>query len=120
MKRNVLIEITRGFAKDEESLPKSDGKLIETAINELVKTTRKGEWPRKLYRTHGVIFPEGILSRNSTLYMYKVTTSHTVILTLDEDPLFNQRIIKLMRIAKREESSEIFNDVAKLIYTNEY
>ena len=118
MKRNVLIEITRGFDMDEQTLSKSDSKLVETAINELVKTTRKGEWPKKLYRTHGVIFPQGILSKYSTLYMYKVTTSHIVILTLDEDPLFNQRIIKLMRIAKREESTEIFNNVANLIYSN--
>ena len=115
-KRNVLIEITQGFDADEKRLSASERQSLDNALNELVKTAREQPWPRKLYRSHTVVFPNTISQKDSTLYMYKATRKHRVILTFDEDPIFNQRIIQLLRIASITNSVGVFNSVATLLY----
>ena len=115
-KRNVLIEITKGFDADEKRLSSFERQNLDKALNELVKLSREQSWPRKLYRSHNVSFPASISQQESTLYMFKATRKYRVILTFDEDPIFNQRIIQLLRIASINESVEVFNSVASLLY----
>ncbi|MCR4613449.1 MAG: hypothetical protein K5778_05555 [Bacteroidaceae bacterium] len=115
-KRNVLIEITKGFDADEKRLSASERQSLDKALNELVKTAREQPWPRKLYRSHNVSFPASISQQKSTLYMFRATRKYRVILTFDEDPIFNQRIIQLLRITSINESVEVFNVVASILY----
>lgn len=115
-KRNVLIEITKGFDADEKRLSSFERQNLDKALNELVRISREQSWPRKLYRSHNVSFPASISQQESTLYMFKATRNYRVILTFDEDPIFNQRIIQLLRIASINDSVKVFNSVASLLY----
>ncbi len=117
-KRNVVIEITRGFDNDEKQLSLSERRGLDKSLNELVESAREQSWPRKLYRSHRVVFPATVAQKDSTLYMFKATRFHIVILTFDEDPIFNQRIIQLLRIVSIRDSVEVFNAVANLLYRN--
>ncbi|EDN65346.1 conserved hypothetical protein [Beggiatoa sp. PS] len=53
----------------------------------------------------------------STLYSLKVNESIRIILTVDEDPIFEQVIFTLFRVVKKSLASEAYHDVAQLIYT---
>ena len=54
--------------------------------------------------------------RESTLYAYKVTDSYRVILSYDDDMVYDRKIISLYRIVPRKETIPAFNSVATMIY----
>lgn len=119
MKRNVLIETTKGFNLDEKTLSDFERRNVSKALNELIKSAREELWPRRLYRSGNLSFPNTISQKDSSLYMFKATNKFRIILTFDEDPIFNQRIIQLCRIATMANSAKVFNSVADLLYKNE-
>lgn len=116
MKKDVIVEITAMFDKEEKTLSKDDRVEITKSLNQLVSITRIESFPRKLYRTNHVIFPKSINRKDSTLYMFKANKRYVVILSLDNDEIFNQKILCLYRIVHINESSNVFNEVASLLY----
>jgi len=114
----ISVEISEAFHKDRLKLKPQQRDDIKHAINTLVDETRSRR-PRlvKLYRSHGVDFPAHINNTDSSLYMYKATNDLRVILAYDDDPIFNQNILTLYRVVHKNDSTEAFNQVAKVIYS---
>lgn len=50
------------------------------------------------------------------IYILKVTRKIRVILTIDEDPLFNQFIIKLLRVVSTDEAERAYMSVSQSLY----
>lgn len=52
----------------------------------------------------------------SSLYSLKVSADIRAILTIDEDPIFNQLIITLFRVVNRADARKAYQAVARAIY----
>lgn len=114
-KIDVSVEITKGFDSDEKSLNTQAREQLTVSLNTLVQTARIA-FPRKLYKPSGVSFPANFQRSNSSLYVFKATTKLSVILALDTDPLFNQKILTLYRVVSKDIAITAFNQIAQLIY----
>lgn len=114
---DVLVEISKGFDKEEKQLPENERMALSESLNGLVDTAKKEEWPRMLFRRHDVSFPEGVRKEDSSLYMYKATKNYNVILSYDDDAVYHQKVISLYRVIKQKESTSAFNETAHLLYS---
>lgn len=118
---DVLVEITKWFDDEEKKLSAKERGDLTKSLNKLVQSARDVRFPRRLYRTNKLLFPQIIKREDSTMYLFKATPSLRVVLTLDDDPIFNHRIMKLMRVSNAKSITEVFNDTARLLYnSNEY
>jgi len=115
-KIDITVEITKGFDSDEKSLPKNLREILTDRLNDLVETAHKGLFPRKLYKPSTVQFPLNVKKEDSSLYMFKATSTLSVVLAFDKDPIFHQKIITLYRVVSTEIAIEAFNNIAKKIY----
>ncbi len=52
----------------------------------------------------------------SSLYVMPAGVDKVIILTLDEDPIFDQLIITLIRLVPASESTDVYMDVAQTLY----
>jgi hypothetical protein len=52
----------------------------------------------------------------SSLYVMPAGHDRAIILTLDEDPIFDQLIITLIRLVPTSECTEVYMDVARRLY----
>lgn len=117
-KEDVLVETYQCFADDESHLSKNDKEMVSKGINNLIEQLRTNSWSKYLYRNKNVKFPKGMNKKNSSLYLYKVeNTLNRIILAVDKDIVFKQRIISLFRVVSKEKSTEAFNHTAQLLYS---
>lgn len=104
----------------EEDLHQIDAGLRENIIqrvNEvgqafLADRQRFAQQARKPYNLH---LTNGF---DSSLYSIIVEPNWRVILTVDEDPLFNQAIVTLLRVVKRPDLYNAYTAVAHALYQN--
>ena len=54
----------------------------------------------------------------SSLYALRVNKDIRIILTVDEDPLFDQILITLLHIVRHSNLNKVFNGIAESIYQN--
>ncbi len=54
----------------------------------------------------------------SSLYALPIRTPMSVIATVDEDPIFDQLLVTLMRVVKPSEVAEAYSSVAESLYTD--
>jgi len=54
----------------------------------------------------------------SSLYALRVYRDIRIILTVDEDPLFEQTLITLLHVVRHSELDKVFKSIAKSIYQN--
>lgn len=116
MKQEVVVQISKGFDQDEKKLSPADQKALTDSLNLLADQASEGKRPVKLYRPHAVRFPETINRKDSSLYMYKATDKYNVVLSYENDIVYNQRIIALYRVVPGKQSVQAFNSTAKLLY----
>ncbi len=57
--------------------------------------------------------PEGL---ESSLYVLRVSPQIRVILTIEADPLFDQKVITLFRVVKHDDMERAFNSIAESLY----
>lgn len=57
--------------------------------------------------------PEGL---DSSLYVLRASPQIRVILTIEEDPLFDQKIVTLFRVVRHDDMDRAFNSIAESLY----
>lgn len=118
MKKRVIdvsVGITRGFDNEEKVLPKDVRDTITQSLNSLVEEIETHGWSHKIYRTKNLVFPESIPRRLSTLYLCKTGKKYGVVLSVEDDPIFKQKVVTLYRVAKREDLPDAFSNIADLL-----
>lgn len=116
MRYKVVVEITEKFDNVERGLSKQDKKDLSSSLNSLVQSIKEDGWSNKLYRRKGLIYPSTMTKKNSSLYMYKANNKYQVVLSVDNDPFFKQKIVTLYDIADTKNISNAFNRIASIIY----
>ena len=113
-RKNVVFEITQLYNNDNVSISSKEKKEISTSLNTLADMAKE-DHVKGLYRLKEMVIPN-IPRRESTLYAYKVTDSYRVILSYDDDMVYDRKIISLYRIVPRKETIPAFNSIATMIY----
>jgi hypothetical protein len=113
----ILFESTKEFEQELTTFRHEEQKLIIEHINKAGQLflTNKRDLLRKLRRLQKVNL---INDYESTLYSLKVNESIRLILTVDEDPIFEQVIFTLFRVVKKSLASKVYQTVAQLIYAD--
>lgn len=114
---DMIIESTKNFEQDLETFIQVDREIIIDQLNKFFPTfsTDKASFYRRLYR-----FPHLKLINDyeASLYSLSITPKIRVILTIDEDPIFEQTIITLFRVVNHSELEQAYNSVAESLYQN--
>lgn len=116
VRTSIEFGISKGYSKDESSLTPSDREKSAARLNFLGEKAKDDNVKHLLYRTKGLVFPETIDRKDSSLYMYSVSDNLCIILAYDDDPIFDRKIITLYRIVKKQDSRKAFNTTASLLY----
>lgn len=112
---NIAIESTNKFEKDLSDLTEEKKAKVIAKINyySSLYTTDKGAVFRHL---HPLPLSYNLDGYESSLYILKVTQKLRVILTLDEDPIFDQTIFTLFRVIPASEIERAYKGVAESLY----
>lgn len=112
---DVQINITKDFDKDLKKISPSDNQSVSVKINYLIDLLRADQKiGRQLYRLRIPQVGDGDL--NSSIYLYKINRTIRIILTFEDDPLFDQKIITLLRAVHHDKLESTFKSLQEAIY----
>jgi hypothetical protein len=111
----IQFDITRLFDKDISQLPASDQNQIADSIDQYAATydIERCEDTPHVYQPHPIALPDGL---ESSLYVLKVAPQIRVILAIDNDPIFDRRLITLFRAVEQDELNQAFDSIAQTLY----
>ena len=112
---DIQVDITEEFDKSYKKIPQPKRKLIGDKINQLVDNLRNGN-KRSLMRPRGIEFPANIKKSQSTLYIFRATPEYRAVVSLDDDPMFNQKVLTLYDITRHDSITVCFMAVATKLY----
>lgn len=114
---DLLIESTKEFEQDLQVFSQPEKSLIVKKMNHFFKIILIDK--DSLFQT-GTLkqLPEIQLNNNydSSLYSLIINNEVRVILTIDDDPIFDRIIITLFRVVNSAEASKAYSVVAKSLY----
>lgn len=111
----ILIESTKTFEKDLGQLSDDVRKLTIEKINACAALfpSQKTDGYRKLVEIRPV---SGLNGYDSSLHTLEASRKLRVILSIDEDPIFDQVIFTLFRVVKHDELDGAFQGIAEVLY----
>ena len=112
---NLNFQITEKFENDLKTFGTEDKNKITEGINKhcsLLIQNRKIRG-NQLYQPHTIKLSGNL---DSSLYVLKISRKIRVILTIDEDPIFDQFIITLLRAVKADEAERVYLSLSESLY----
>ncbi|WP_295990268.1 hypothetical protein [Rugamonas sp.] len=99
---NLQFDIARRFEEDLERLSPRDRERVATSIDRHAAVFDAGSLGamRRIYQPQKILLPEGL---QSSLFVLRVSEEVRVILTIEEDPLFDRKVITLLRVVRRDQ-----------------
>jgi outer membrane protein assembly factor BamD (BamD/ComL family) len=112
---DILIESTNNFEKDLSSLTEGEKERAIQEVDryaELFPTQKE-----KVYlQLHQLPYPSVLDGYDSSLYILKISQTLSVILTVDEDPIFGQIIFTLFRAIQHSNLDKAYKSVAEALH----
>jgi len=113
---DLLFESSKTFEKELSKFPPKERSLIVDKINKycsVLETENMKAFFTKAYqptkiKLHGEM--------ESSLYTLRINKDIRVILTVDDDPLFNQTIITLLHVVRHSSLEKTFRGIAEALY----
>jgi mRNA-degrading endonuclease RelE of RelBE toxin-antitoxin system len=114
---NTEFDITRHFEKDLKHFSKENQHRIADSINEYtpVFDTEQGDSTQHIYQPCKVQLSEGL---DSSLYVLRVNPKIRVLLTIEDDPLFDRKLVTLIRVVNHDKLDNAFNAIVDALYKN--
>lgn len=111
----LVIESTKKFEKELEAFSETEKLLIIEKMNQYFQmlSTDKASFSRRLYQVKKLRLSN---QYDSSLYTLKINHKIRLILTIDEDPIFDQTIITLFRVVQHSDISKAYDSVAESLY----
>lgn len=108
---DVRIDIDKKFDKDLKNLTSVEKNLIEKKVNLVIDLMRaKQSTSHHLSKIHKFHFGADM---DSSIYALKVNKDLRIILTSEEDPLFNEHILTLLRVVKHDDLDKTFRGIGE-------
>lgn len=113
---DILIESTKDFEDDLSKLSEGERAEAVKKINDCASLflTQKAEVYRKLRRLP--LSSSTLNGYESSLYTLRVSQKLSLILTVDEDPIFGQVIFTLFRAVKHDDLDKAYQGIAESLY----
>lgn len=116
--QSVLFRASDAFEADVAGLPSRTRKLVVSAINAnamlLLKDRAKASEAFK--RSCSVLLHGGL---NSSLRELNVGRTLRVILAIDDDPIFGQVIVTLLRVVSESDKHQAYEGLIELLYSEQ-
>ena len=108
---DVRIDIDKKFDKDLKKISSLDQNTIAKKINQVVELLKDNQnTSSHLNKIHKFHFGGNL---DSSLYVLKINKDLRIILTSEEDPLFDEHILTLLRIVKHDDLDKTFRGLAE-------
>ena len=112
---NILFESIKKFEKELSKFPQKEKEQIILKLNKysqlLNSDTREfykhACQPLKLHLVDG---------DESSLYVLQVSHDVRIIMTIDDDPLFDQILITLLHVVRHSNLEKVFKSIAESLY----
>ncbi|AFY48380.1 hypothetical protein Nos7524_2541 [Nostoc sp. PCC 7524] len=111
----ILIESTKDFEQDLDKFTNKEKFKIVKKLNRYVELLSKN---KKLLENQAFKLKEIKLSDDydSSLYALIIDKDIRLILTIDDDPIFDTTVITLFRVVNTENASKAYTLVAESLY----
>jgi len=111
----LVYNITKAFEKNLRRFSPKDKAKITSRINRLGEfyLEHPGSFHSSVYQPFNVSLLHGL---DSSLFTLRVDHKIRVLLTIDEDPLFDQLLITLFRVIKHGELGKAYASIAESLY----
>jgi mRNA-degrading endonuclease RelE of RelBE toxin-antitoxin system len=112
---DILIESTKEFEQDLEKFSNTEKFKIIKKLNRYVELLSEN---KKLIYQNSTQLREIRLNENydSSIYSLRINEKIRIILTIDDDPIFERILITLFRVVKPEDAPKAYNSVAESLY----
>jgi mRNA-degrading endonuclease YafQ of YafQ-DinJ toxin-antitoxin module len=108
---DVRIDIEKNFDNDIKKLSSWNQTVISKKINQLIDLLKEEKnTSSHLYKVHKFSIGGNL---DSSLYVLKINKELRIILTSEEDPLFNEHIITLLRVVRHDDLDKTFRGLAE-------
>lgn len=113
----IIYNITKPYEKDFKKLSSLHQSQVVKKVNQYMPLylTDKNSFHRVALKPH---FIKIVLKNNyePTLLILRVNRDIRLFFTIDEDPIFDQLIITLLRIGKHSDLNNIYKGLAESLY----
>jgi mRNA-degrading endonuclease RelE of RelBE toxin-antitoxin system len=111
----VVIEVDRRFERDFKRLPPGDGRRLQEKVDYLANLllTDRPTFFRHARRIRVKDVGAGL---ESSLHSIRVTPDLRLIATIDDDPVFEQTIITLLRVVSKKDEQTAFLGMMESLY----
>ncbi|MGB5960712.1 MAG: hypothetical protein WBG73_08655 [Coleofasciculaceae cyanobacterium] len=111
----LVIESTKKFEEELEAFSETEKLLIIEKMNQYFQmlSADKVSFYRRLDQVKKLRL---INQYDSSLYTLRLNNKIRLILTIDEDPIYDQTIITLFRVVKISDISKAYDSVAESLY----
>lgn len=115
MDMELVFESTKNFEKDLRKFEKKDQvKIIEKLNNQCnAFINDKSTFNLHILKPFTFILKDGL---QPTLYCLRVSKDIRIILTVDEDPIFEQTIFTLLRVVRHDGLNTAYKSIGELLY----
>lgn len=109
----VRIDIEQHFEEDTNYLPPLENTMIEVGINMLVKLLgTEGDINPLLTKINIADIYEDL---DSSLRVFRINQNLNILLTSENDPLFDQHILTLFRVVRDDEVAGVFKNLLEIL-----
>lgn len=114
---NLVFHSTETFEQELQRFDAVVQEKIVHRVNEVAQAfiTDRQRFAQQARKPYNIPLHNGF---DSSLYSIVVKPNVHVILTVDEDPLFDQVIVTLLRVVKRPELYNTYTSIAQSLYQN--
>jgi len=111
----LVFEVNDKFEKDLKRLGPPHHRMIVDKINAICSLLK---YEPKVFFQHVYrpLIPHLAKGFKSSMYVLRADRDIRVILTVDEDPIFEQIIVTLMRVVRHNDLDKAFRGIAEALY----
>lgn len=110
---DVRINIEKRFDKDIKKVSSVEQAAVAKRINQIIDLLREGQNTSNYMHRMNKAFNGSSLG--SSLYVLKVNKDLRIILASEEDPLFDEHVLTLLRLAKHDDLEKTMRGVLESI-----
>lgn len=113
----IRFESTKKFEKELEKFQSKEKNRIILKLNQYSQLLESdtGDFYKHAYQP---VKLKLVGDNESSLYALRVGPDIRIIMTVDEDPLFDQVIITLLHVVRHSKLDKVFKGIAESIYQN--
>ena len=111
----ILIESTKEFEQDLEKFTNREKFKVIKKLNRYVELISKNKnlLENQAFKLKDIKFSA---EYDSSLYALIIDKNLRIILTIDDDPIFDTTVVTLFRVVSTEDASKAYSSVAESLY----